>query len=255
MLGSVDPVVEALAVEHAELAGLLGGLSETQWSSPTRCVGWDVSDVVLHLAQSDAMAIVSARGTLGGGGAVAARTPEGAGGVDDVAAAMVERERGLSEAELLTRWTACGDELVEVLDSMDLSTRVGWVAGDLSARTLATTRQSETWIHAGDVADAVGLERTPTDRLWFVTRLAWRTLPYAFATAGLAMAGPVSLRLDSPGGATWNLVPDEVPATTIEGSAEELCEVAAQRLDPDATSLTGSGPDVHRVLTLIRTYA
>jgi len=255
MLGVVDPVVEALAAEHLELADLLEGLSETEWSAPTRCVGWDVSDVVLHLAQSDAMAIASASGALGERAAVASRTQDGAGGVDDMAASMVERERGLSNEELLARWSWRGRELVEVLDSMDLSTRVEWVAGDLSARTLATTRQSETWIHAGDVADAVGAEQTPSHRLRFVARLAWRTLPYAFASAGLTMAGPASFHLVSPSGSAWAFVPDGTPATVIKGPAAELCCVAARRLDPANTSLSGSGPDVCRILTLVRTYA
>ena len=63
---------------------------------------------------------------------------------------------------------------------MDLSTRVRWVAGDLSARTLATTRLAETWIHTGDIASAIGIEPVATDRLRLIARLAWRTLPYAF---------------------------------------------------------------------------
>jgi hypothetical protein len=55
---------------------------------------------------------------------------------------------------------------------MDLSTRVPWVAGALSARTLATTRMCETWSHAGDVAGAIGARLAVTDRLRLVARLA-----------------------------------------------------------------------------------
>ena len=66
--------------------------------------------------------------------------------------------------------------LVEVVGTMDLSARVTWVAGELSARSLATTRLAETWIHTGDVADALGVSLVPTDRLRQIARLAWRTL-------------------------------------------------------------------------------
>ena len=138
---------------------------------------------------------------------------------------------------------------------MDLSTRVTWVAGELSARTLVTTRLAETWIHTGDVAEAVGVTTVPTDHLFQIARLAWRTLPYAFSSAGRALAGPVAFRLTSPSGDPWDLVPDEPALTTITGPAIELCTVAARRVDPAATSLGGTGPDADDVLALVRTYA
>ena len=74
----------------------------------------------------------------------------------------------------------------------DPHARVTWVAGELSARTLATTRLAETWIHTGDVAPAFG-SSSPTVRLWHIARLAWRTLPYAFARPGAT--GPVAFEL------------------------------------------------------------
>ena len=138
---------------------------------------------------------------------------------------------------------------------MDLSTRVTWVAGELSARTLVTTRMAETWIHTGDVAGALGVTLPPSDRLQLIARLAWRTLPYAFSSAGRTMAGPVAFRLVSPGGQPWDFVPDEPASTTISGPAVDLCAVAARRLDPSDTALVGVGPDAEGVLSLVRTYA
>ena len=48
----------------------------------------------------------------------------------------------------------------------DPKARVVWVAGELAARSLATTRLTETWIHTVDVAVAFGGPPPPTDRLW-----------------------------------------------------------------------------------------
>ena len=45
-----------------ELAALLEDLSDAGWGAPTRCEGWDVADVVLHLAQTDELAVASATG-------------------------------------------------------------------------------------------------------------------------------------------------------------------------------------------------
>jgi uncharacterized protein (TIGR03084 family) len=121
--------------------------------------------------------------------------------------------------------------------------------------TLVATRLAECWIHTGDVADALGVVQEPTDRLEHIARLAWRTLPYAFARDGRELAGPVAFELRAPSGAPWHFVPDAEPATTIEGEGADLCLVAARRVAPDDTSLRGTGPDARTVLELVRTYA
>jgi uncharacterized protein (TIGR03084 family) len=253
----MDPVVEALAAEHEQLREVLGNLEPAQWRAATRCEGWDVSDVLLHLAQTDEMAIGSATGRYE---AVLASLVSGIDGVSDIdagVAAMVARgkESAGSNAELAERWWSNSRRLVEVLDTIDLSSRVMWVTGELSARSMATTRLAETWIHAGDIAGAVGAELPYTDRLFHIARLAWRTLPYAFSTAGTSMTGPIAFRLRSPSGQKWDFEPDEQPLTTITGPAAELCDVASRRRDASGTSLRGDGPDTSAVLSLVRTYA
>jgi uncharacterized protein (TIGR03084 family) len=251
----MEDVVTALADQQAELSALLVGRPEADWRIPTRCEGWDVSDVVLHLAQSNEIAVASATGRFADAVAELAEGVERTGSVDDGVARLVDRQRGLPTNEILERWSAGASELLAVFDAMDLSTRVHWVAGELAARTLVTTRMTETWIHTGDVADAFGVTLPATDRLRLVARLAWRTLPYAFSSAGRTMAGPVAFRLVAPDGGAWDFVPEEPAVTTITGPAVELCDVAARRVDPSATALGGEGPDVDDVLALVRTYA
>jgi uncharacterized protein (TIGR03084 family) len=251
----VDAVVSALAEQQQQLSGLLGSLDAADWRAPTRCEGWDVADVVLHLTQSNEMALGSVTGRFA---EVVAGLTQGlgaAGSIDEGAALMVEQQRGSDTSELRARWSEGAARLLDALDSMDLSTRVTWVAGELSARTLTTTRLAETWIHSGDVAGALGVTLAPTDSLRQIARLAWRTLPYAFSSVGRTMAGPVALRLTSPTGDAWDFVPDEPAVTTISGPAVELCAVAARRVDPSSTTLRGEGPDAGDVLALIRTYA
>ena len=80
---------------------------------------------------------------------------------------------------------------------------------------VATTRLAESWIHTGDIASAFGIEPAPTNRLRAIARLAWRTLPYAFAQAGLALSGPVALDLVGPDGDRWDFVHDAPAVTTI----------------------------------------
>jgi uncharacterized protein (TIGR03084 family) len=251
----MDEVLAALAAQHAELAALLGPLAEAGWQRATPCEGWNVADVVLHLAQTDELAQASARGQMGTALQALAGGFEGAATVDDGAAAMVARDRGGPGALARERWQHGAAELRRVLASTDPHARLVWVAGELSARTLATTRLAETWIHTGDVAAALGTTIPATDRLWHIARLAWRTLPYAFARAGRDLTGPVAFELRGPQGDEWSFVPETEPLTSISGDALELCLVAGRRLEPGETGLRGSGPDATTTLELVRTYA
>ena len=143
----MDDVVKALAAQHAELAGILDGLTESAWHLPTRCEGWDVADVVLHLAQTDDAAIASARGNLAGLTAPVTETFRTAPSVDEAAAEMVQSERGLSHTELFSRWSLGAGALHTVLENLDLSTRVRWVVGDCQperSRPLAWPRRGFT---------------------------------------------------------------------------------------------------------------
>jgi uncharacterized protein (TIGR03084 family) len=247
--------ISALAEQQAELSDLLTPLTADGWSRPSRCEGWSVGDVVLHLAQTNEMAIGSAQGRFDEALAVLTQGVETAGNVDDGADLMVRHERGLPVDVLFERWQQGARTLVGALSEGDPHRRVDWVAGPLSVRTLATTRLAETWIHTGDVADALDVTVEPADRLRHIARLAWRTLPYAFAQAGGTLSGPVSFELTGPSGSAWTFVPEDDAATTIRGDGVELCLVAARRIDPGDTSLVGEGPDAAAVLELVRTYA
>lgn len=245
----------ALRDELDELAGRLGGLAPADWGHPTRCEGWDVADVVLHLAQTNEMATASFSGTYAEVAAALAGGLPPARDVDEGAAAMVARDRRLGPAGIHDRWLRSAEALEAAAEAADPHARVPWVAGELSARTLAVTRLAETWIHAGDVAGAVGAEQVATERLRHIARLAWRTLPYAFQRAGRNLAGPVAFHLTGPEGGAWDFVPDEEPVTVIRGPGADLCLVAARRVSASQTPLEGAGPDAAAVLELVRTYA
>jgi uncharacterized protein (TIGR03084 family) len=253
----MDGAVGLLAAQHGELAGLLDGVDEGDWAAPSPCPGWSAADVVLHLAQTDEMALASLEGRLGGYLADQAELLAGGGvaDVDEGAARMVEAERGLAPEALRDRWEGGAARLRDALAAADPSARVDWVAGQLAARTLATTRLAEAWIHSGDVAESLGAARSATERLQPIARLAWRTLPYAFARAGRELHGPVELVLDAPGGGTWRFGGEEPAATTVTGPALDLCLVAARRRAPEETGVRATGPDAAAVLELVRTYA
>jgi uncharacterized protein (TIGR03084 family) len=250
----VQEIVAALTQQQDELEALVTGLDDEGWARPSACEGWSISDVLLHLAQTNDMAIASARGDLA---SVMARQYEGlraATDIDDGAALLVDKERGAPGAEVHERWRQTCVDLREALLACDPGDRLQWVVGELAARTLGTTRLAETWLHTGDVADGLGVELVPGDRLQHVARLAWRTIPYAFQRAGREAPGPVAFRLTGPSGAPWHHGDDDAP-TRITGSGHELCLVAGQRRAAADTSLVGEGPHADEVLELVRTFA
>lgn len=254
----MDAVVDALRAQQAELAGYVAHLDEDGLRRPSRCPGWTVADVLLHLAQTNEMAVASVAGVLGSFVQEATGGLAPVGSIDEWAAAYVDLQRAHPAADR-DRWLASAEAQADAFAGCDPAARVEWVAGQLAARTLATTRLTETWIHTVDVAAAFGPPPAPTARLWHTARLVWRTVPYALAQAGLTPAGPVAFELTAPDGSTWSFGADAdadaVAATTITGPAADLCEVAGQRATAAQTALTGSGPDAEAVLRLMRTFA
>ena len=254
----MDEILTALAEQADELDGLVAGLDEDGFALPSRCPGWSISDVLLHVAQTNEMAVASAEGRFTEEAAAfgnrVGSAPPGA-NVDDLAGMAVAADRGRSGKEVYDRWRASSAAQAAALGACEAGTRLRWVAGELAAITLATTRLAEAWIHTGDVAAGLGRELTPAMRLRPIARLAWRTLPYAFVRAGKTLAGPVALRLTAPDGTPWEFEPDEAATTTISGPALDFCLVAARRIAPSETALTATGPDGADVLDLVRTFA
>lgn len=252
----MEAILAALAEQHAELDALVGPLTDAQWATPTpRCPGWVVTDLVLHLAQTDEMALASVQGRFHESLTTLAGGLDGAGSVNDGAGALVASQRGAAPAAVLERWRQGAAALRTQLTSIGPSTRVQWVAGELAAQTLATTRLAECWIHTGDALAAFDRPIVATNRLRHIARLAWRTLPYAFGSAGRQLSGPVQFVLTGPEGDRWDFTPEAAAVTTVSGPALDLCEVAGQRVQASDTALLADGPDADAVLALVRTFA
>ena len=254
----MDAILRDLNRQNKELDALVNGLDERGWALPSQCDGWSISDVVLHVAQTNEAAVASAEGRSEGVDAVfraaALDAPPGA-TVDDLVALALAGERGSTGKDVYERWRTSAAAQSEAFAACDPGARLPWAVGDLAAVTLATTRLAETWIHTGDVAAGLGREPSAGPHLKPIARLAWRTLPYAFARSSRQLSGPVALSLVAPDGSTWEFTPNEPAATTVTGPALDFCLVAARRADPAGTALTATGPDAAAVLELVRTFA
>jgi uncharacterized protein (TIGR03084 family) len=242
-----SPVLDDLRAEEDRLEALLVGLDDAAWRSPSAAEGWSVADVVLHLALSEEMVLATfgvADPTL--------RFDRGGATLDEIMDAQVRSERD-EPPQVFARWRRARVAALDALASADPGQAVSWAATPLRPATLATTRLAEHWAHALDIAGALGIGYPDTDRLRHVAWLAQRTLPYAFALAGIE-AEPVQCVLTGPGADTWQLGPADAPSR-IEGPAGDFCRVAAQRLRPEDTRLRAIGPHAAQALAVVRTYA
>lgn len=253
----MDAVVTALGKQHDELERLVAPLDAPGWARPAPdCPGWDVSDVMLHLAQIDELVMAGpAEGNAGAAARLAGGPPTPGEVIDDMLGRMVTHQRGAPPDQVLTRWRESSAALRAFLLARGSRDRLPWILSDLPARTLATTRIVECWIHTRDIANALNTTTHTGPQLWQVARLAWRTIPHAYARDGRPAipAEAVRLALTAPDGQVWTFGPEDA-STVISGPALEFCLVAARRVDPSTTQLVGTGPHAATVLALARTW-
>ena len=244
-------VIDDLAAEQQQIDHMLAGIDDDAWNAPSGADGWTVADVVLHLAQSEEAVVLSTQGT-----SLADALPEalvGATSMDDMMARWVASERAPGP-EVFERWRRASSAAVSALRKADPDTRLPWAAAPLKPAALATTRLAEHWAHALDIAAGLGVPYADTDRLRHIAWLAHRTLPYAFTVAG-QQPHDTYVELVSPDGAgTWTFG-DAACENRIEGPAGDFCRVGAQRLTPEESGLTTTGPYADAALRVLRNYA
>ena len=112
----------------------------------------------------------------------------------------------------------------------------------------------ETWAHGLDVADALGVKRVPTVRLFRIADLGVRTFRFSYENRCLPVPEDrVRVALEGPSGRreVWN---DHSPESVV-GSAEDFCKVITQRVHLTDTALMCSGPAAHEWMAIAQVFA
>jgi len=219
-----------LADEQADLRGLLSGLTASAWTAPTPSAGWTVSDQVGHLAYFDRAA------------RLAIEDPESFAAVRAGLLAHPETvdevtlHREMPSQRLFDTWVEGADALIKAAGTLADGVRVAWIGPSMGAASFLTARLMENWAHGLDVADAVGADRRPTDRLRHIAQLGVITRSWTYLNRGLEVPpGQIAVRLQAPGGDTWSWGEPEIGS--IDGPAEDFCMVVTQRRHVDDTGL------------------
>jgi uncharacterized protein (TIGR03084 family) len=249
MTSTSAEVIADLEAEQDAIEAMVAALDEAGWLSPSAAPGWSISDVVLHLAQSEE-AVVSS--VTGANVSLIDAIPVAGDTLDEIMENRVRAERG-DPFVIFDRWRAARRAAVDALRHADPDARFPWAAAPLRPQVMATTRLAEHWAHALDIAEPLGADYPDTDRLRHIAWLAHRTLPYGFEVAGQS-AQPVYAELTSPDGEIWSYG-DPAAESRITGAAGAFCRVGAQRLSPEDSGLKTSGPYGDAALRVLRNYA
>lgn len=246
-----------LAAEHAALDALVASLPHAAWATTTPADGWDVRDCIGHLcffdeaatsALDDPERFVVERAALVDALATAAtghRTP-----TPDEALA-----RALSPPQLLQRWRASRQRLLDTLAVADPHDRVEWYGPAMGVTSFATARIMETWAHGTDVADALGAAPSLSDRLRHVCHLGVAARPYAFAANGRPDPGnPVRVEALAPSGTWWTWGPDGA-GDRVRGSALDVALVLTKRRHPSDTDIEVHGPAAEAWIEVAQAFA
>nr|WP_240930297.1 TIGR03084 family metal-binding protein [Streptomyces coryli] len=246
-----------MRAESAELDAIVAQLPAAAWATPTPAAGWSVAHQIAHLAWTDERALLSAndpdeflRETV--------QAIEESGGnpyafVDQGAEEGVKAEPGT----VLARWRTSREALQQSLRERPASAgKLPWYATPMSVASMATARLMETWAHGQDVADALGVERKPTERLRHVVWIGVRTRDFSFQSSGLQPPqGEFRIELTAPDGAgTWSYGPEDAEQR-VTGPALDFCLLVVQRVHRDDTALRATGADAERWLGIAQAFA
>lgn len=228
-------LTEDLRSEHEDLDTIVSSIGAERWDIDTPAPGWSVRDQISHLAFFDEQA------------SLATTDPEkflaDLAAVTDADAFMNDPLRAARSREpdaVLEWWRKERSALLVAFRAADPRQRIPWFGPPMSPASFISARLMETWAHGQDIADALGVERTPTERLKHVVHLGVRARRNSYAANGLEMPeGEVMVEVRSPSGETWTW--SGSGSDRITGSALDFCLVVTQRRHLDDTDLVVEG--------------
>ena len=237
--------------ETAALQALLGGLRDDQWYLPTPAAGWDIADQIGHLAYFDEAALLSMTDPRRFRREAAELISAGADFPDRIA----EQNRGKTGAQTLDWFRGARDALLAGYDRVDPAVRLPWYGPDMGVASSLTARLMETWAHGQDVADTLGVERSPSIRLRHVAHLGIRALPYSYAVNGRPLpVEPIRVALVAPDGDSWAWGPADTQ-NSVRGTALDFALVVTQRRHLDDTGLVVVGSTAAEWMGIAQAFA
>jgi uncharacterized protein (TIGR03084 family) len=258
---TLPELLDDLDAEYGDLRSVVDGLSDRdpRWDLGTPAEGWAVRDQISHLAYFDdagRMAMVDP--------VAFARSAEDLLANDDPNADPMDIHlvpgRAIGGGELLAWWDGAHHAMVEAFSTADPATRVPWYGPPMGTLSFVSARLMETWAHGQDVCDALGVERTPTDRLRHIAHIGVRARPFSYVVRGRDVPpGRIDVSVIAPDGGEWRWeigdAGDPGPPAEVSGTALDFCLVVTQRRNVVDTDLVVEGDLAEDWISVAQAFA
>lgn len=224
--------------ESEVLAKLLEALPADQWNKTTQFKGWTINDVITHLHFWNKAADLSLRSPQEFRAYMASLMREiptrGMRAIENAEIA----ERG---PDLFHAWQTLYRDMAPRWQTLDPKARLQWAGPEMSARSMMTARQMETWAHGQEVFDLLGAQQPQSDRIRNIVVLGVNTFGWSHKVHGQDVPDQVpAISLTAPSGAIWQFG-DDGQDNAITGDAIEFAQVVTQTRNIADTSLTVTG--------------
>lgn len=230
-------LIEDLRTEQEDLDRILAGLDDRAWETATPAEPWTIRDTVSHLAFFDEREIQAIGDPAGFAAEVNERLTNG---IDLYMSLGIARGRSLTPSQVLDWWRTVREAELLAFASIAPDATIPWYGPPMKASSAVRARLMETWAHGHDIADALGITRPPTARLFHIAELGVKTFSWSYLNRGLDVPTErVRVVLAGPDGDTrvWN----EPMSESITGPVEDFCLVVAQRRNCRDTTLAIEG--------------
>ncbi len=235
--GRPDDQAVVVARQRRRMEALLAELTDDQWSTPSRCDGWTVQDVVAHLVGVNAFWAASVNAGLAG-------TPTRVLATFDPAAhppLMIEPMRTLAPREVFDQFVASNDNFLGALAPLDdaqWSMVVESPPGHVSIRLLAQHALWDVWVHERDISIPLelGVVEEP-DEVASCLRYAAAVGPVLTIVAGEPFLGSFGVAADDSAASFTLTVGESVEVRDVAPGAGTPCLRGAAPLLVEALSV------------------
>ncbi len=243
-------VFTALTAECDDLDAILRDLEPDGWASQTPAQGWTIAHQVGHLAATFRMAGLAASAPAAFSAMMATLDHDFDRNVSNALATYLADP----PAVLMARWQAERFSAVKALAASPEDQRVPWLVNPLPPSILAAAGMAEAFAHGQDIADAVGLPRQYTDRLYPVVAFGVRTWDFGYlARKRETPAREFRFTLTAPSSAVWEFGPADA-TDAISGPAADFCLLVTRRRHRDDLALTADGAAAEGWLDIAQAY-
>ena len=246
---TVNAMIADLESEQDSLDQIVADLESSRWLLATESPTWTIADQISHLQFFDeraALALSDPEAFVLDRKRIIAAAPHDS---------SVDLGRQVSAGELLDAWRHSRRALIETAMKVDPTVRVPWYGPSMAVKSFLTARLMECWAHGHDVAEAVGVQRSPSARLKHVAHIGVGARAFSLLINQLPEdSRSIRVELTAPGGELWTWG-DENSDQRVLGDALDFCLVVTQRRALSDSQLTVVGDSATTWMRIAQAFA